>query len=62
MDMTFDGANHWSGVHAHYNDLKGLPAEMKVKMWLYHYNDGALPNANADGFQGFVQKGQSFEI
>ena len=51
-----------SGVHAHYNDLKTLPSDIKAKMWLYHYNDGDLPDAIADGFAGFVQKGQVFEI
>lgn len=51
-----------SGVHAHYNDLKMMPKEYKEKMWLYHYNDGILPDAKADGFAGFVQKGQEFEF
>ena len=52
-----------SGVHAHYSDLVRLPDEAKSKMWLYHYNsvDG-LPDAVADGFKGFVNKGQSFEF
>ena len=49
-----------SGVHAHYFDLKFLPEEVKKKMWLYHYNSSNLPNAVADGFLGFVKKGQSF--
>lgn len=51
-----------SGVHAHYNDLKLLSEELKNKMWLYHYQDGELPDAQTDGFQGFVKKGQVFEI
>ena len=51
-----------SGVHAHYSDLKTLPAEIKAKMWLYHYNDGQLPDAVADGFLGFVKKGDVFEF
>ena len=49
-----------SGVHAHYNDLVGLPPIIKEKMWLYHYADGKRPDAEADGFKGFVYKGQEF--
>lgn len=51
---------HKSGVHAHYSELVQLPAELKKKMWLYHYNPGQLPDAKQDGFLGFVTKGQSF--
>lgn len=51
-----------SGVHAHYNELKTLPKEIKSKMWLYHYNDGELPNAIKDGFIGFVRQGQVFDF
>ena len=47
-------------VHAHYSELVNLPKELKKKMWLYHYNSGKLPNAEADGFLGFVKKGQTF--
>ena len=50
-----------SNVHAHYEDLKALPEDTKKKMWLYHYNDGELPDAKKDGFKGFVDKGQEFE-
>ncbi|TAL65588.1 MAG: MBL fold metallo-hydrolase [Legionella sp.] len=49
-----------SGVHANYKDLCQLPEQIKKKMWLYHYNPGALPDAKKDGFQGFVIKGQCF--
>jgi hypothetical protein len=31
-------------------------------MWLYHYNPGHLPDARADGFRGFVKKGQVFDF
>ena len=53
-----------SGVHAHYEELKSLPEELKSKMWLYHWNGSydKLPDAEADGFLGFVQQGQEFEI
>ena len=49
-----------SGVHAHYSDLKTLPKETKIKMWLTHYQDGDLPDAVSDGFLGFVKQGQEF--
>lgn len=51
-----------SGVHAHFNQLSGLPPEIKSKMWLYHYNDGTLPDAQAQGFRGFTQAGQFIEL
>ncbi|STX30116.1 metal-dependent hydrolase of the beta-lactamase superfamily transporter III [Legionella beliardensis] len=51
-----------TGVHAHYTELKQLPAEIKKKMWLYHYNPGTLPDAKAEGFLGFVCKGQCFNF
>jgi len=51
-----------SGVHAHYSDLKTLAPEIKSKMWLYHYDPGELPDAQKDGFQGFVQPGQIFSF
>jgi ribonuclease BN (tRNA processing enzyme)/class 3 adenylate cyclase len=49
-----------TGVHTHYTQLLQLPKEIKKKMWLYHYNPGKLPDATADGFLGFVTKGQCF--
>ncbi len=54
--------DHPSGVHAHYNQLITLDPAIKSKMWLYHYNSGYLPNALADGFQGFLQPRQVFEF
>lgn len=51
-----------SGIHAHYEELKTLPPDVRAKMWLYHYQDGDLPDAAADGFRGFVTKGQVFEF
>lgn len=50
-----------TSVHAHYQELVKLPAEIKGKMWLYGYQAGALPNALQDGFCGFVKRGQVFE-
>jgi len=58
-------ADYPNGVHAQYHELKTLPEHIKSKMWLYHYmlNDDypELPNAVADGFLGFVKRGDSFE-
>lgn len=72
-----------SGVHANYIQLAGypeansvkLPAEIKAKMWLSHYQDFVLDNKDAlgndcdwiakakeDGFAGFVSKGLQFEV
>lgn len=55
-------APYKSKVHANYVDLNTLPAEIKQKMWLYHYNDGPLPDAVADGFAGFVHRGDVFSL
>lgn len=49
-----------SNVHAHYDDLKTLPEKTKKKMWLYHYAPNPPQDAVADGFAGFVTKGQVF--
>ena len=51
-----------SNVHTHYSDLTALPLSIKNKMWLYHYNTEKLPDAQSDGFLGFVQKRQIFEF
>jgi len=51
-----------SPVHAHYDELRTLPAAIKAKMWLYHYQPGPLPDAKADGFRGFVARGRAFEF
>lgn len=50
-----------SGVHASYANLKSLPDSIRSKMWLYHFNPGALPDALRDGFLGFVKCGQEFD-
>lgn len=55
-------AQYPSGIHAHYDDLKGLPAETKAKMWLYHYQDGPKPDCTKDGFAGWVKQGQVFDF
>lgn len=51
-----------SRVHAHYSKMRELPDDVKGKMWLYHHNDGQLPDAVDDGFLGFVEKGQVFDL
>lgn len=48
-------------VHAHYNDLVKLPAKIRSKIWLYGYQPGKLPDAQKDGFCGFVHRGQTFK-
>jgi hypothetical protein len=62
-----------SGVHAHYEDLKTLPENVKQKMILVHYQDNIL---NQDGtlkqewstkraedkFGGFGTKGLEYEV
>jgi ribonuclease BN (tRNA processing enzyme) len=50
-----------SHVHAHYEDLKTLPPETRGKMWLYHYA-GKIESVATDGFLGFVDKGQEFDL
>lgn len=54
-----------SGVHAHYDELKMLPDDVKERMYLYHYNseeDERNPRAVEDGFAGFIGVGQEFEL
>ena len=53
-----------SGVHAHYDRLKALPDEIKARMHLMHYQDGTIEfyDPEADGFAGFVKKGETFEL
>ncbi len=50
-----------SHVHAHYEDLRSLPKATKKKMWLYHYGEKQT-TVKEDGFAGFVEKGQVFEV
>jgi len=49
-------------VHAHYRDLRQLPAEVRAKMWLYHYQPDPAFDPERDGFRGFVKKGQEFSL
>lgn len=61
-------ADYPGGVHAQFHQLKELPAEIKAKMWLYHY---ALNGkhiweydimAEKAGFAGVVRRGQEFDL
>lgn len=58
--------NYPNSVHAQYHELNELPAEIKAKMYLYHYttDNGAieLPDAVSDGFRGFVRRGDIYEF
>jgi len=49
-----------STVHSHYKHLITLDPEIKKKMWLYHHNEKPF-DAEAEGFAGFVERGQTFE-
>lgn len=52
-----------TGVHAHFTELCELPEDIKQKIWLYHYQPGADDaEARANGFGGFIQRGEEFCI
>jgi ribonuclease BN (tRNA processing enzyme) len=51
---------HQSNVHAHYDQLRTLPDDIRRKTWLYHYQPGTALAPCKDGFRGFVVKGQEF--
>ena len=64
-DMIFHDCEitpYKSRVHANYQDLITLPDRTREKMWLTHFQDGERPDAITDGFCGFVEKGQAFDI
>lgn len=64
-DLIFhdcETSKHRTAVHANYQELLALPERIKRKMWLYGYQPGNLPNARADGFLGFVKRGQVFDL
>ena len=49
-------------LQPHYDDLRTLPYLTKGKMWLNHYQDNPQQVPTADGFAGFIQPGQEFEL
>ncbi|MDY7013453.1 MAG: MBL fold metallo-hydrolase [Cyanobacteriota bacterium] len=51
-----------TSVHVSYQELARLPQRLKNKIWLYGYQPGNLPDAQKDGFLGFVKRGQAFEF
>lgn len=51
-----------STVHARFDELTTLPAQVKKKMWLYHYNDGPKKDAKEAGFLGYVSQGAVFKF
>ena len=51
-----------SGVHTRYEELLTLPEAIRRKIWLYHYDEVNHNDALADGFRGFVKRGQIFEF
>jgi len=51
-----------SGVHARFEELLSLPQAIRNKIWLYHYDDGPLPDPIKGGFCGFIKRGQIFEL
>ena len=65
VDLIFhdcETAARKTGVHAHYHELSTLAADVKGKIWLYHYHPERAYHPEADGFRGFVGKGQVFEF
>lgn len=56
-EVLFHDCQHFpGGVHAYYNDLKTLPADVKAKMYLYHLSDGMLNiDVKSDGFAGLLR-------
>ncbi len=65
VDLIFhdcETAPYYSKVHAHYDSLVTLSEEIKSKMWLFHFNPDPPQQPVEDGFAGFLEKGQTFEI
>lgn len=65
--QLFQGPNNGAGdVHVYYENLRDeLSPELRAKTWLVHYGanvDQFRDRAKADGFAGFVEPGQSFEL
>jgi ribonuclease BN (tRNA processing enzyme) len=61
--LYINGNPIMSRVHAHYEELKQLPGEIKAKMYLAHYQDAMMDVAVAtDGFAGKLNKGEIIKI
>ncbi len=70
-ETIFNDCQSFSGgVHVFYNELCGLPPEVKKKMFLYHCDDGMRPltpdgklggrDVSKDGFAGFADPVPTF--
>lgn len=58
-----------SRIHAHFDDLVYLPADIKAKMYLWHYQDNVVDDfeawqakAKENGFAGFLSKGDCIRL
>ena len=51
-----------SHVHSHYNELLKKSAKTRKKLHLVHSQDDHAQDAIADGFAGFVKRGEVFEF
>lgn len=62
VDLIFHDCEtiNTSEVHTHYDFLNRFPKQVKKKMWLYHYQDNPEQDPVADGFAGFVKRGDEF--
>ncbi len=58
IEWIFHDCQFFSGgVHASYDELKTLPADVKKKIFLCHYNDSYKKyKPKKDGFAGFVKR------
>ena len=51
-----------SGVHTRLEELKTLPADVKKKMILYHYDATNKPENKDDGFYDIAVCGSTYEF
>ncbi len=58
-----DSCSKKNEVHASYGELKTLPADIKKKIYLCHYDEKlAGVDAKKDGFVGFVKRGYYYNF
>ncbi|MCH5149572.1 MAG: MBL fold metallo-hydrolase [Spirochaetales bacterium] len=64
IEIIFHDCQFYSGgVHASYDELKQLPAEIKSKMYLCHYGDNYEKfTPKNDGFIDFAQQGCYYDF